>query len=127
MYQIMVLTYPLIGNCGVSTPGRDEFNLITYHESERIVCAGLVVGEYSEECNHWNSMKPLSEWLVEWNIPAICGIDTRSLTKYLSKNGSQLAKIICNDMITNFREQEFFNPNLINLNDLVTVKVVTRI
>ncbi len=91
--QILVFTYPLIGNYGV--PGRDrEDGLLTYFESERIHVQGLVVSDYSKNYSHWNSIKSLEQWMKEEEIPGIYGVDTRELTKKLREQGTMLGKII---------------------------------
>lgn len=90
--QILVLTYPLIGNYGVPPFERLQ-NMLKYYESEKIHISGLVVSNYSEEISHWNAHISLSEWLIEHKIPAITGIDTRYLTKHLRSNGVKVGKI----------------------------------
>jgi carbamoyl-phosphate synthase small subunit len=91
--QILVLTYPLIGNYGV--PGDEkEDNLLKYFESNRIQVQGLVITDYSEAYSHWNAKKSLSEWMIEHNIPGICDVDTRELTKKLREKGTMLGKIV---------------------------------
>jgi len=71
--QILILTYPLIGNYGVPGSERDEFGLLRWFESEKIHVAALVVSEYSAEYSHWSACKSLHEWLVENNVPGIYG------------------------------------------------------
>ena len=91
--QILVLTYPLIGNYGV--PGNErEDNLLKYFESEKIQIEGLIIADYSENYSHWNAKKSLSEFMKEHDIPGIYGIDTRELTKKLRKKGTLLGKIV---------------------------------
>ncbi|KAJ3396538.1 hypothetical protein HDU92_002718 [Lobulomyces angularis] len=95
--QILVLTFPLIGNYGV--PARDELekslgDLPKYFESNRIHITALVVGQYSHDYSHFLATSSLATWLKENNIPAIYGIDTRSLTKKIRDNGSTLAKLL---------------------------------
>lgn len=107
--QILVLTYPLIGNYGVPSKERDAAGLVKYFESERIQVAGLVVSDYSEHYHHWNSTRSLSDWLAEYNVPGISGIDTRSLTKKLREKGVLLGKIVCDEDV------EFEDPNQRNL------------
>mgnify|MGYP001175617324 CR=1 FL=1 len=92
--QILVLTYPLIGNYGVPGNEKDENGLLKFFESDRVHIRGLIVNEYSENFSHWNAKKSLHEWLKENNIPAITGIDTRALTKKLRNHGVMLGKII---------------------------------
>ncbi len=91
--QILTMTYPLMGNYGV--PGNErEDGLLKYFESERIQTQGLIVSEWSEEYQHWNAKKSLSEWLKEYDVPGIYGIDTRALTKRLREHGVMLGKIV---------------------------------
>jgi len=84
--QILVLTYPLIGNYGVpDMKVLDEFGLPKYFESDKIHISGLVVCEYNADHSHWNSNSSLGDWLSLHNIPAIFGVDTRMLTKKFGK------------------------------------------
>lgn len=91
--QILVATYPLIGNYGVP---EDSINkgLSLFFESEKIQVSGLVVSDYSDEHSHWNSKQSLHNWLEKYSVPAIQGIDTRELTKILREKGSMKGKII---------------------------------
>ncbi len=114
--QILTLTYPLIGNYGV--PGKDEEdNLLKYFESDKIQVQGLIVTNYSENYSHWNAKKSLSEWMREYSIPGIYGIDTRKLTKKLREKGTMLGKIIYNK-----ENIKFEDPNKRNLVADVSVK-----
>ena len=62
--QILVFTYPLIGNYGV--PARDTVqNLSAYYESEKIHVEAVVISDYSFEYSHWNADKSLAQWLQE--------------------------------------------------------------
>jgi carbamoyl-phosphate synthase small subunit len=92
--QILVLTYPLVGNYGVPDESLcDEIGLPKFFESKEIHITGLIVSEYAWEHSHWNAQKSLGDWLNEYNIPGIYGIDTRALTKKLRENGSLLGRI----------------------------------
>ncbi len=113
--QILVLTYPLIGNYGV--PGEDEeFHLSKNFESGQIHASALIVSDYSYSHNHWNAAHSLSHWLKQQKIPALHRIDTRSVTKRLRENGTMLGKIVFDEDI------EFYDPNRENLIKKVTVK-----
>lgn len=117
--QILVLTYPLIGNYGV--PGKEiEGNLLKNFESEKIQVQALIVSDYSFEHSHWNAKKSLAEWLKEENIPAIYGIDTRKLTKTLREKGTMLGKIVFGS-----EDIEFYDPNAVDLVKQVTIKEPT--
>lgn len=77
--QILVLTYPLQGNYGVPA---DDF------ESEEIQVEGLIVNHYSENPSHYLSELSLGGWLKKHKIPAMFGVDTRTLTRHLRHNGA---------------------------------------
>jgi len=116
--QIVTLTYPLIGNYGVGAPTKDKNGISKRFESEKIQISGLIVTEYSENYNHWDAAKSLSKWLKENKIPAITGIDTRALTQKIREHGTILGKII----IENKKDIEFYNPDIENLVDKVSIK-----
>jgi carbamoyl-phosphate synthase small subunit len=107
--QILTLTYPLIGNYGVPKEKRNRFGLLENFESDRIQITGLIVADYSKEYSHHAAIKSLGDWLKENNIPAITGIDTRSLTKKLREKGVMLGKIIIG------KDIPFDDPNKRNL------------
>ena len=107
--QILVPTFPLIGNYGV--PGDETVNGISrFFESDRIQCSALVIAQYSAEYSHWDSTKSLGEWLKKWQVPGIYGIDTRALTKRLREKGAMLGKIVFDD-----EDIPFYDPNKDNL------------
>jgi carbamoyl-phosphate synthase small subunit len=82
--QIMVLTYPLVGNYGVPPA----------FESGKIHAAGLIVSELALEYSHAHAQKSLPQWLQEEGIPCLAGVDTRALTKRLRERGCMLGKIV---------------------------------
>lgn len=94
--QILILTYPLIGNYGVpSRPDTSSVdNLPAHFESSRIHVAALVVGYYSEDYSHYLANSSLGAWLKESGVPAIYGVDTRALTKKIREKGSMLGKVL---------------------------------
>ena len=107
--QIVVATYPLIGNYGV--PGRRFF------ESDRMQIAGLVVSEYSENYSHHSAERSLGDWLKESKVPAITGVDTRAITKILREKGVMLGQLVQSG-----RAKKFVDPNEDNLVARVSVK-----
>ena len=113
--QILVLTYPLIGNYGVPDEKVEE-NLFKHFESDRLHISGLIVSDYSMEYSHWNANKSLGEWLQQHDVPGIYGIDTRHLTKILREKGTMLGKIIQDD-----EDVAFYDPNQDNLVSQVSV------
>ena len=102
--QILVTTFPLIGNYGVpDTRGErsgvsgerndDVADLPKYLESEKIHVKALIVADYSETYSHWNAKESLAVWLKREQIPAITGIDTRRLTKVLREHGVMMGRV----------------------------------
>ena len=91
--QILVTTYPLIGNYGVPDTGLGENGLPLFMESEKIHAKALIVADYSEQYSHWNAKESLASWLKREKIPAITGIDTRRLTKVLRESGVMMGRI----------------------------------
>ena len=91
--QILVLTYPLVGNYGVPPMGRDEQGLPRGFESERIQATGLVVAEESRNYSHHAASRSLHEWLAESGVPGVSEIDTRALTRRLREKGTMLGRI----------------------------------
>jgi len=114
--QILVATYPLIGNYGV--PDFVEVNkLLKYFESDRIRISGLVISDYSFEYSHWNASKSLANWLKSNEVPGIYDIDTRALTKILREKGTMLGKIIFDN-----KDVPTYDPSKHNLVDHVSTK-----
>ncbi len=112
--QILVLTYPLVGNYG--TPVWDKENhMLKYYESDKIHISGLIVSDYSFQYSHWNARGSLADWLEKNSVPGIYGIDTRALTKKLRESGTMLGKII-------YQEEniEWYDPNKDNLVAMVS-------
>lgn len=114
--QVLVLTYPLIGNYGV--PERKVIDkLDVWFESDKVHIRGLVVSEYSFDFSHWSAGKSLSDWLKEHDVPGIYNIDTRMLTKRLREEGTMLGRI------RYFNEElDFDDPNKNNLVEQVSIK-----
>ena len=93
--QILVLTYPLMGNYGVpERPIPSPHNIPVEFESFRIHVAAIVVGYYSEDYSHFLASSSLGAWLKENGVPALYGVDTRALTKKIREKGSMLGKVL---------------------------------
>ena len=107
--QILVTTYPLIGNYGVPETGGEP--LPKFMESERIHVKGLVVADYSEKYSHWNAKESLAEWLKREKIPAITGIDTRRLTQRLRESGVMRGRIIISENSDYFEHSDYGSIN----------------
>lgn len=119
--QILVFTYPLIGNYGIPRFSRDDTSKTVQNgfESGKIQVRGIIVSGYSFDYSHFDASGSLHTWLLENGIPGIYGIDTRELTKTLRTTGVMLGKI------TTKPEDGFFevvDPNNTNLAGLVGVK-----
>lgn len=83
--QIVCMTYPLIGNYGVTDD--DE-------ESRQSWVSGLVVREHCDHPNNWRSSGTIGGYLRERGIPGISGIDTRALTRHLRSVGDMRAVLV---------------------------------
>ena len=83
--QILVFTYPLIGNYGVPK--------MEHWESEKIHVSGVVVSSCCEGWSHHRGLRSLLEWLSEAGIPILTDVDTRALTKKLRSAGTLLGVI----------------------------------
>ncbi len=120
--QILVVTFPLVGNYGVPTSNFDAESLSSFYESEKIYARAIIVQDYSFEHSHWNAEKSLGEWLKEEKVAGIYGIDTRELTKILRENGSMKGKIVFDQE----NEIDFEDPNLVNQVAVVSCNEVIK-
>lgn len=117
--QILVTTYPILGNYGV--PANELKNGVNeYYESEKIHCEAVLCQDYSWDYSHWQASQSLSEWLISEQVAGVYGIDTRALTKKLRESGSMLGKIT----IEGCGDTEFKDPNDENLVSKVSCKEV---
>jgi carbamoyl-phosphate synthase small subunit len=108
--QILVFTYPLIGNYGV--PER------TFWESEKIQASAVVVTEAYPRASHWNAKQNFLQWLESEKVPLIAGVDTRALTMCLRRQGVVLGAIATNGAVPHFEElsteeKKIFSENLL--------------
>lgn len=110
--QILVLTYPLVGNYGVPSK--------KFWEADKIMVSGLVVSEYINTPSHFQSENTLSKWFVNEGIPLVQIKDTRLLTQIIRDNGALLGKIIFDEEIG------FYDPNTENLVEQVSTKKIIR-
>ncbi|OMH85528.1 Protein pyrABCN [Zancudomyces culisetae] len=94
---LLVMTFPLIGNYGVpDTTSMDSVvqDRLEHFESNKIHVSALVVGQYSAEYSHYMAKTSLSQWLVDNEIPAVYGIDTREVTKKIREQGAMKGKLL---------------------------------
>ena len=120
--QILVMTYPLVGNYGVPERTRMPNGLSRYMESEKIHIEGLVVFDHSPGYSHWNALDSLDQWLKEERIPGVYDIDTRALTKLLREKGSLKGKLVIGDDDPD--KIPFTDPNSINQVERVSCREV---
>jgi carbamoyl-phosphate synthase small subunit len=88
--QILVFTYPMIGNYGVQPDDA---------ESGKIQASGVIVSEVNLQGSHSHSVSSFLEWLRSQNIPILMDVDTRALTKHLRTRGS-MAGIIADGKVS---------------------------
>ncbi len=86
--QILCLTYPMVGNYGVSE---------LHDQSVRPWVSGLVVRQHSNAPSHWGSEGTLDEYLKRHDIPGISGVDTRALTRHIRSHGSRRGIIVAGE------------------------------
>lgn len=131
--QILVITFPLVGNYGV--PSREKMDELlkdvpAHFEASEIHIAGMVVASYAgEDYSHYLATSSLGTWLKEQGVPAMYGVDTRALTKRIRNEGSMLGRMLLQkeglkdlasttlseDWQKNFNLVEWSNPNATNL------------
>lgn len=117
--QILVTTYPILGNYGVA-PRKTKNHVSEFYESDHIHCRAIVCQDYSFDHSHWQADRSLAQWLEEEKIPGIYGIDTRALTKHLREKGSMLGKIL----VKGTDDVDFYDPNKENLVSKVSCREV---
>jgi carbamoyl-phosphate synthase small subunit len=111
--QLLIFTYPLIGNYGVA----DE----KYWESASIKASGLIVSSSIDTPSHFQSNKSLASWLKEEGIPGIEIPDTRGLTIKLREKGTMLGKIVIEN-----KDTEWYDPNVDDLVAKMCTKEVIK-
>ncbi|OGI74313.1 carbamoyl phosphate synthase small subunit [Candidatus Nomurabacteria bacterium RIFCSPHIGHO2_02_FULL_41_18] len=109
--QILVLTYPLVGNYGV--PKKENW------ESDKIQVSGLIVSSYIDTPSHHMSVMTLEKWFKDQGVPLLEIKDTRLLTQKLRQEGVMLGKISVGENNIKFKD-----PNLRNLVVDVSTKEV---
>lgn len=116
--QILVLTYPIIGNYGI--PKAANF-LNRFFESHAPQISGLILSSLTTDHSHWNAEESLHSWLSRFGVPVLSGIDTRAITKKLREKGTMLGSIILE------KDVPFYDPNTDNLVSQVSCKKIEKI
>ena len=114
--QILVMTYPLVGNYGVPETSIGNNGLPMFMESESIHVKALVVADYSERFSHWNAKESLAAWLKKEKIPAITGIDTRRLTMVIREHGVMMGRIALGGLENLEELEKLGHPNYSSVN-----------
>jgi len=112
--QILVFTYPLIGNYGVASK--------EHWESDKIHVKGVVISEIAAFNSHHSSELSLADWLDTYHVPYITGVDTRALTARLRNLG-----VIAGAITTHQTIEKFEDFSKINWVDTVTIPTTTKI
>ncbi|MFC1752095.1 glutamine-hydrolyzing carbamoyl-phosphate synthase small subunit [Thermoproteota archaeon] len=86
--QMVVMTYPLIGNYGINSEDV---------ESKSLYLSALLVREYMDFPSNWRSKKSLKTYLEEYNVLGMEGLDTRALTRFIRDKGAQKALVTTSD------------------------------
>ena len=106
--QILVFTYPEIGNTGINFEDS---------ESDNNIVKGIIVRNFSNNTSNWRSKLSLEQWLKKNNVIGLFGIDTRALVKILRSNGSMNGIIISEDIsIESCRNYLDKTPSMSGLN-----------
>lgn len=93
MGQVITMTWPLAGNYGINAED---------NQSDRIYARGLVVKEVCASPSNYRCEKTLDQWLKEMDVPGVCGVDTRKITKKIRQEGTVKCVITTEDL--NFRQ-----------------------
>ncbi|MBP7832700.1 MAG: glutamine-hydrolyzing carbamoyl-phosphate synthase small subunit [Candidatus Levybacteria bacterium] len=109
--QILVFTYPLIGNYGIFDK--------KFFESNKIHVKGIIVCNYIDKYSHPHGNMSLSSWLKEEGIPGLEISDTRFIAQKLRTTGTMLGKILINSSANDVKQ---YDPNLENLVETVSIK-----
>lgn len=124
--QLMVLTYPLVGNYGVPPFTFEANGLPTFMESDRIHASAIIVSDYSAQYSHWNAQESLGDWLKREHIPGVTGIDTRYLTEVLREHGVMMGQLEFEGTTAPSATDEIADYGSINWVEQVSCKDVIR-
>ncbi len=117
--QILVSTYPLIGNYGVM-PDQTEDSLPVGFEADRIHVRGIVVSTLSNDYSHHLATRSLHDWMETEGVVGIEGVDTRALTRKLRHGGSVSGKIVVDESTS---EGDLAFENLADVNLVAEVSI----
>ncbi len=120
--QILVFTYPLIGNYGIGPLPKDKnVDLPRGFESYQVNAAGVIISSDCLETHHWKSISNLDQWLLEQGVPGIAELDTRALVHVIREKKGILGRIEIDGATAKrtypnkknicIGDYEFFNPS----------------
>ena len=122
--QMLVMTFPLVGDYGVPKFSIEPDGLPTFMESDRIYATAIIVSDYSQQFSHWNASESLADWLKREQVPGITGIDTRQLTKLLRERGVMMGQLVFSDSSEVVENPESYDS--INWVERVSCKEIIR-
>ncbi|MDO5035916.1 MAG: carbamoyl-phosphate synthase (glutamine-hydrolyzing) large subunit [Porphyromonas sp.] len=93
--QIVVDTFPIVGNYGMPSEERDAENgLMKFWESEKLHPAAYIIHDYTATYSHWNAVESLEETLSRHGVVALIGPDTREIALKLRENGPLTGRVV---------------------------------
>lgn len=93
--QILLFSYPLIGNYGVpDIPQELSAPIPTGFESSKVHASAVILTIDSADSYHWRSLNTLDQWLEKQHVPGVVGVDTRHLVHTIRKNPGVTGKIV---------------------------------
>lgn len=117
--QILVFTFPLIGNYGVPKPVKLGRHLNSNFESDRIWVKGVILASLEDMPSHYQSRETFCTWLSNQNIPILEGVDTRALTQKIREYG------VMQGVITNKLKKIDWRRNKFNYHEVSLKKIIS--
>jgi carbamoyl-phosphate synthase small subunit len=119
--QILVTTYPLQGNYGVPAR-RPKGSIDAPFESDGIQIQGLVCVQHSDRPSHYAATSSLGQWMSEYDVPGVQGIDTRALTRKLRERGTMRGWILRDESSIEEGKSRAHTVDMSRVAELVTVQ-----
>lgn len=113
--QIVVMTYPLIGNYGCNA---------MFNQNKKSFFQGFVIGELCDTPSNWRSEETLEQFLEAQDVPTLVGVDTRAITRKIRDNGVMQGVIVPAEMPQEEVEALLNTPAVHNQVEQVTTKEV---
>ncbi len=123
--QMLVSTFPLVGNYGVPPFTFADNGLPSFMESDKIYASAIIVSDYSEQYSHWNAHESLAQWLQREHVPGVTGIDTRQLTKTLRERGVMMGRLAI-EGVADDADAEAVDYEAVNWVERVSCKDIIR-